>query len=223
MKAIRTSATLALAGVLALTTAGVARDEAPAASTQNGQTRSIANENLLRKFVGEWEGRLEMRRDDRASISIVSVSSRFDTDHGRLEAVTQGFAFGKPFEGAEMFALDEDGKPAKYWWTADLNQKGSSWTWQIGEDARSIVGKGREHQGSLATRYEHILRWVDDDRYEAEWFTIEPNGERTRVARMTLDRMHRGERADASEKFEDGSFESWSTSIKGAHAQVRDD
>ena len=42
------------------------------------------------------------------------------------------------------------------------------------------------------------------------------------VAKMTLSRMNRGERADASDKFKDGTFNGWSSQISGAQAQVTD-
>lgn len=227
MNGIRSSAALALVGVMALTTTSVARDQAPATSTdtnasQTKAQRSMAAESLLRRFSGEWEGRLEMRTEGRASISIVSVSARFDSENDRFETVAQGFAFGKPFDCAQMYALNPEGMPARYWWTNDFAEKGSAWTWKVAEDGRSIVGNGREHQGSLATRYEHIMTYVDDDQYEVEWFDVQPNGDRERVAKMTLSRMHRGERADASEKFKDGTFTAWSSQIQGAHAQVKD-
>ena len=228
MNGIRSSAALALVGVMALTSPAIARDQAQAsnsASTQNEQkpaARSMAVENLLRKFAGEWEGRLEMRTEGRASISIVSVSSRFDTKNERFESVFQGFAFGKPFDCAQMFGMNAEGAPSKYWWTSNFEQKGSSWSWQVAEDGRAVIGMGREHQGSLATRYEHVMTYVDDDQYEVEWFDIQPNGDRERVAKMTLSRMNRGERADASEVFQDGTFSDWSAKISGAQAQVRD-
>ena len=98
MNGIRRSAALAAIGALALATTAIAgntatsNDQAPKAAQTT--ERNMTAENLLRRFAGEWEGRLEMREDGRASISIVSISSKFNTSEDRFESVIQGFAFG---------------------------------------------------------------------------------------------------------------------------------
>jgi len=59
-------------------------------------------------LAGEWDGQIEVRRPDGSlSTSLMSMSAKKAADGKRLELYYEGFAFGKPVEGAIVLSFDD--------------------------------------------------------------------------------------------------------------------
>lgn len=211
-------------GVSGVAFAGGSSSPVRSSSSSNATRAPMSAAELLSRFQGEWQGRLEVRNEQGVSVSQVSMSNRYEARQGRFVGGFTGFAFGEPMDGATMLAVSSKGQPMGYWWTSDLGDRGERWAFEVGEDGVSLVGTGSVRERRITKQYRHVMRSVSSNEMEIAWFEVQKNGQigEMPMAKMMMKRMARNEQAQASSMFEDGTMAAWQTSVGASIAEVVD-
>lgn len=187
-----------------------ARNATP--STTDVQNRSARD--ILRNLTGEWQGQIEVRRDDKVSVSIVSASNRFDPD-GNFVSAFSGFAFGRMYDGGIMYQIDPRGSASAYASTQDFNAEGMLGTFEVGQDGSLVaIAQPTKSTRSATRTIAQVTSITGPGKYTTEWFEIAPSGEQTSLVKMSFRRLGRGEQADASQLFESNGFQSWNERVR---------
>jgi hypothetical protein len=186
-------------------------------SNFNSNSSSTSNQSprdILRGMTGEWQGQIEVRRDNKVSVSIVSASNRFDKE-GNFVSAFSGFAFGRMYDGGTMFQIDRDGSASSYASTQDFGVEGMRGTFEVGQDGSLVaIGQPSGNTRSNMKTIGQVTSMASSNKYSTEWFEIAPNGEKTSLVKMTFERLGRGQQADASELFNSRQFQNWNQKVK---------
>ena len=148
---------------------------------------------------GEWEGSIQTRHPEgMTSSSVASASCRREQGGKRLACCYEGFAFGKPTDGALALtagsgdasltsALCRDGATMKA--TGELDQSAMTFSFD-----RSDHGK--------ATHYEQVVKASDSNHFTLELFSLDSSNKKTLAFKLDMTRLDHGEKSGASENFD---------------------
>ena len=190
-----------------------AHNSAPAYNANSNASTQPARE-VLRGLTGEWQGQIEVRRDNKVSVSVVSASNRFDKD-GNFVSAFSGFAFGRMYDGGIMYEVTRDGMPSSYASTQDFGVEGMRGSFQLGQDGSLVaIGQPSGNTRSKTKTIAQVTSVASNNSYTTEWFEIAPNGEKSSLVKMTFQRLGRGEQADASQLFESNGFQNWNQQVR---------
>lgn len=208
--------------LIGMTVATVASAGQPSSNTRPGFNRNVNASNVsnrsardvLRTLTGEWQGQIEVRRNDKVSVSIVSASNRFDKD-GNFVSAFSGFAFGRMYDGGIRYEIERDGTASSYACTQDFNVEGMVGSFDVGQDGSLVaIGQPTPNTHSNTKTIAHVTSVVNPNKYTTEWYEIGRNGEKASIVKMTFERLGRGQQADASDLFQNDQFQNWNQRVR---------
>jgi hypothetical protein len=95
-------------GILVLTGGAAAAQSEPDGGRGAETAGELSVRSVAHGLAGDWDGQIEVRSAEGAlSTSWVGMSARLADDGERLELYYEGFAFGKPIEGAMLLSFAE--------------------------------------------------------------------------------------------------------------------
>jgi hypothetical protein len=197
----------ALAAAAVLTAAGMsmaAEDPesktATSAAVVPGSAKSnttTACRTLIKGMAGEWEGTIQTRNGEgMSSSSVVSATLRLEEGGKRLAMYYEGFAFGKPVDGAMLLsasaaspeaALSRDGTTLNG--TGALNGASMSFSFQPASTSKKVV------------RYEQSVSLSEPNHFVAELNAVDTEGHKSLAFRLDMTRLEGDQKSAAAESF----------------------
>lgn len=180
---------------------GVATATGGAARARTSQTTAGTAaadiSDLFNRLAGEWDGTIQSRgRDGAMSASLASASARLSDDGKRFEMYYEGYAFGRPTEGALVVSAEPTGAVSMSFSREGTTVDGAG---KASSDAltfaytRSVAGR--------PVSFEQVVRLADSNRLVLEVFALDKQGDRKLTLRLDFSRLPTGHRAAASASF----------------------
>lgn len=169
-----------------------------AQATTTNQTKSPSLSDVAKSLAGEWEGQIQVRAADGSlSTSLASMSGKLHDGGNEADLYYEGFAFGKPVDGAMVLSFD-----AKHSSVAVADQAvrlHAKCEPQAGgtTDALSALGQAKGRQGEVRTLFSND----GADAWTIEYQSKDKDGNWSSMLTMHLSRMDEGKRSAAADSF----------------------
>jgi hypothetical protein len=150
-------------------------------------------------FVGEWEGTVEIRWNEKeSSASVCSVSSVACED-GSLLSCFEGYARGEHFEGSMRLRVNEETQRA---FSVSYDSRTGATTRVDGAtgDVQNVLTLSGEADHPLLMKkikVRQVARLVSKNECVIEWLTLDKEGKEAPRMKLTLTRMESGKTAAA--------------------------
>jgi hypothetical protein len=184
---------LVIAGGTGATQGAPASEQSRAVAAAGDLTaRSVAKE-----LAGEWDGQIEVRGSSGAlSTSLVSMSARMAPGGESLELYYEGFAFGKPVEGAIVLSFGNDSQGVTFRDRASGLQATCS-------PSESSDGKQLALSGSSAKNREvrTVFERANDGAWNIAYQVKNEDGDWSPAVSMSVHRLGKGQRSAAADNF----------------------
>lgn len=228
MKLIRTFSGLSAAGLLAFA-AGAAeprpaqpQSASPAAAAPCVETAATpAFSSFVQRLAGEWDGQIEIRRDDgQVSSSVVNISSQLQKDGKAVISCFEGYAFGQSFEGGSLVGVNpRTGRVESAWFDHVSGSTMRCSAVESTDDSTLVFTGTLTSKTGRSAKVEQVVRMTDFTRYTNEWSVISEDGQRTRLMLLEMTRLPEGQVSSAAEKLHSAAEQA---RIRGAVANVPD-
>lgn len=174
---------------LTLAFAGFALCAAHTANAQQLTARQAAN-----ALAGHWEGTFQVRNDnDQLSASEVSMAAVRQNAGQTLEIYYEGYAFGKPADGAMILSLDGDQPSLSV--RSNASRNAQSFTKATEEDGALVMSSADASARAVFSRESR-------DTWTIQLERLDEDGGWMHVMALQLDRMDAGQRSAAADRFE---------------------
>ncbi|MBK7406441.1 MAG: hypothetical protein IPJ41_18050 [Phycisphaerales bacterium] len=189
------------AGILVLS-AGVCSAQSSSSSASGAPDWDA----VARSMAGEWEGQIEVRAADGSlSTSLASMSARFSESASIAEFYYEGFAFGKPVDGAIVFAFSDASARALI---ADqavrlhascVAQSPDDSGGSSPSDCYEFLGSSKGHHDDVRAR----MSRGSGGAWTIEYQSKDKGGDWASLLTMRLHPLREGERSAAAANFDD--------------------
>ena len=189
---------LTLAGGAAAAEAAQANGRGAASAAGDLSTRSVAE-----GLAGEWDGQIAVRAEDGSlSTSWVGMCARLAADGERLELYYEGFAFGRPVEGAMLLSFADRREALSIRDRAAgvrVNCSPTADASSGGEAGNSLSMQGNSPEGAediraVFSRDEHGAWTIDCQRRQSD-------GQWSSLLLLNVSRLEEGQRSAAAANF----------------------
>lgn len=200
--------------------AGAAHGASPATARAVVSAGDLSARSVAKELAGEWDGQIEVRGSSGAlSTSLVSVSARMNESGEQLELYYEGFAFGKPVEGAIVLSYADDHEGVIF------RDKASGLQGNCSSPGDASPAQENEHlmmSGSSKGREVRTIFGRSDDGWNIQYQTKGEDGQWSPAVVMNVHRLGEGERSAAADNF-DRSADLASLRSQTATASVNSD
>jgi hypothetical protein len=181
-----------------------------AATVQAGTTGRILSglepEEVGRSLAGEWEGQIQVYSPEgKLSAAPASMSAKLSAGGEAVEVYYEGFAFGKPIEGAMIFSFVEDDIEANLHDEA-VNLRATCRP--DDSDSESDSEQSYQVRCDLESNGEFrvVFTRLDAKAWSIAYESREPRGEWSSMLTLQMDRLGAGQRSAAADGSSDSAF-----------------
>lgn len=175
-------------------------------STEQPNFSSKQVQSSLARLAGEWEGQVQVRKaDGTVSSSIVTASNRLENNGAVLASRFEGFAFGRAFDGGVVWAVNPSEPKLESAWFDSFTNVTARATTSPCKNVDTFGGTGRATRSSEDRVLEQHVQIASNDQYVIEFFGRDDEGKRVSLLRLELQRLPKGQRAAAADRFDDGA------------------
>jgi len=167
-------------------------------SERASQSHPSSVRDLLRQMEGQWDGKVQARRDGATSVSVVSASFKSESNGKSIVGCFEGFAFGQHFQGAAVWSDRPSQGVRCTWHDSFSNVVRQEQLVSQHQDGLFMLMSG-EPYSNPAQR--HVARFDENGRLIVEWLEVLDDGTTSQTFRMTLNRLPQGELAGANDLF----------------------
>lgn len=190
-------------GIIVLAGATGAAHAGPAESGPAAIDGELSPRVVAEGLAGEWDGQIEVRNAEGAlSTSWVGVSARLAADGEHLELYYEGFAFGKPVEGAMVLSFAESHEAlqirdhaAGVQARCTLAEKPAGEA--VAEASLAMLGSGAQGERDVRT----VFSRDENNSWTIECQARQPGGEWSSMLLMSVSRLGGDRLSAASENF----------------------
>lgn len=193
----------AAAGLLGLSTllsCGGAAQAGPLADREPARG-GLKPAEVGRSLIGEWDGQIQVHSSDGTlSTAPASMSARMGSDRKSVEIYYEGFAFGKPVDGAMVFRFDPESTQTNLHDQAvNLRATCKPDPGESSEDSSYQVSCSR---GKALGQFRIIFTRDDPRSWSISYQSREGRGEWSDMLTLQMDRLGAGQRSAAADGFD---------------------